>query len=312
MEQDMHYIYQLYLDGSFTAAAEHLYMSQPALSLAVKRVEDNVGAELFDRSRRPLVLTEAGRAYIETIRNVRQLEEDLARQIEDLRNLDTGKLTLGGTHFLNSYILAPILSSFSKTYPGIQLELVEDSAVNLEKSLEKRDLDLTFSCAPAFVERFEHKPAFTDRVLLAVHKNVPLPPEIEALALSPGDILAGRHHAPDCPQTTLAPFRDIDFILLQKGNNLHDRSRAMFAEAGFEPKIKMTISQMVTSYRLADNDLGAAIISDRLVRSKRSNLRFFKLDSSEAVRRFYFLLPRRNYTPFSVRAFMKFALAQLS
>ncbi len=312
MEQDMHYIYQLYLDGSFTAAAEHLYMSQPALSLAVKRVEDRVGAELFDRSRRPLALTDAGKAYIDTIRSIRHLEEDLSRQIEDLRNLATGTLSLGGTHFLNSYILAPILASFSKVYPGIQLSLAEDSAADLEKELEKRHLDLTFSCAPAFVDRFAHRPAFHDYLLLAVHRDVPLPDTVCARALTAADILAGRHRAPDCPKTTLAPFRNVEFILLEKGNNLHDRSRAMFAEAGFEPKIKMTISQMVTSYRLADNDLGAAIISDRLIRSAHSNLRFFKLDSPEAVRQFYFLLPQRNYTPFSVRAFIKFALAQLS
>ena len=50
MEQDMKYIYQVYQDGSFSTAAEHLYMSQPALSIAVKRVEDAIGAELFDRS----------------------------------------------------------------------------------------------------------------------------------------------------------------------------------------------------------------------------------------------------------------------
>ena len=70
MEQDMKYIYQVYLDGSFSAAAEHLYMSQPALSIAVKRVEESVGAELFDRGRRPLALTEAGRALQEKAKDV--------------------------------------------------------------------------------------------------------------------------------------------------------------------------------------------------------------------------------------------------
>ena len=67
MEQDMKYIYQVYQDGSFSAAAEHLYMSQPALSIAVKRVEESVGAELFDRSRRPLALTEAGKDALDLL-----------------------------------------------------------------------------------------------------------------------------------------------------------------------------------------------------------------------------------------------------
>ena len=60
MEQDMEYIYQVYRDQSFSKAAENLFMTQPALSLAIRRVEDRLGAELFDRSRRPLRLTQAG------------------------------------------------------------------------------------------------------------------------------------------------------------------------------------------------------------------------------------------------------------
>lgn len=311
MEQDMKYIYQVYQDGSFSAAAEHLYMSQPALSIAVKRVEDAVGAELFDRSHRPLTLTEAGQAYIDTLYYIRYLEEDLSRKIEDLRGLQTGTLRLGGTHFLNCYILAPILADFAKQYPGIQLDLYEDSAVKLQARLQKRELDLTLNCTPEIVEQFEHRPAFYDHVLLAVHQEIPLPSDLAQCALSAEDILNGRHQEENCPRVDLARFKDVDFILLRKGNNLYERSRMMCQEAGFTPKIKMAISQMVTSYRLADNGLGAVFISDRLIRSKRSHLRFFRIHSEHADRLFYFLLPKRDYTPFAVRGFIDFASANI-
>lgn len=311
MEQDMKYIYQIYQDRSFSAAAEHLYMSQPALSIAVRRVEEAIGAEIFDRSRRPLELTEAGQAYIKTLQSIRSLEEDLARRIEDLRGLQTGTLRLGGTHFLNCYILAPVMAKFSALYPGIRLELAEDSALRLQGRLQRRDLDLTLSCAPEIVEQFEYKPAFYDHVLLAVHRDIPLPQGLDPFALTAEDILKRRHLEEDRPCAGLADFRDLEFILLREGNNLYDRGRKMFREAGFDPKIKMTISQMVTAYRLADNALGAAFISDRLVRSGRSNLRFFKIDSKETDRLFYFLLPKRDYTPFAVRRFMDFAAANI-
>ena len=62
MEQEMRYIWQVWQEGSFSRAAEKLYMTQPALSIAVKRVEAGLGAELFDRSRHPLELTQAGAA----------------------------------------------------------------------------------------------------------------------------------------------------------------------------------------------------------------------------------------------------------
>ena len=311
MEQDMKYIYQVYQDGSFSVAADHLYMSQPALSIAVRRVEEAIGAEIFDRSRRPVALTEAGQAYIDTLHYIRYLEEDLAHRIKDLRDLQTGTLRLGGTHFLNCYILAPILSEFSRQYPGIRLELFEDSALKLQGYLQRRDLDLTLSCAPEIVEQFEHRPAFYDHVLLAVPRDVPLPQELDALALTADDIMKRRHLEADCPRADLLHFRDVEFILLRQGNNLYDRGQKMFAEAGFKPKIKMTISQMVTSYRLADNALGAAFISDRLVRSRRSHLKFFRINSQYVDRLFYFLLPKRDYTPFAVRRFIDFAAAHI-
>jgi len=311
MEQDMKYIYQVYQDGSFSAAADHLYMTQPALSIAVKRVEETVGAELFDRSRRPLALTEAGKAYIDAIDHIRYTEEDLSRRIEDLRDMKTGVLRLGGTHFLNCYILAPILASFTKVYPGIQLELYEDSAVRLERRLQNRDLDLTFSCAEEIIEKYDHQPAFYDQVLLAVHKDTPLPSDLDERSLSAQDILNLRHVPRNCPAVNLTEFRDLEFILLREGNNLYTRSGQMFAEAGFTPKVKMTISQMVTSYRLADNGLGAVFISDRLVRSPKTNLRFFKIDSIYTERLFHFLLPKRDYMPFAVRGFIEYASANI-
>ena len=232
MEQDMKYIYQVYQDGSFSAAAEHLYMSQPALSIAVKRVEEAIGAEIFDRSRRPVALTEAGQAYIDTLHYIRYLEEDLAHRIEDLRGLQTGTLRLGGTHFLNCYILAPILAEFNKQYPGIQLELFEDSALKLQGYLQRRDLDLTLSCAPEIVEQFEHKPAFYDHVLLAVHRDILLSGELDGFALTADEIMKRRHLEEDCPLVDLTHFKDMEFILLRQGNNLYDRGRKMFREAG--------------------------------------------------------------------------------
>lgn len=144
-------------------------------------------------------------------------------------------------------------------------------------------------------------------MLLVIRQDIPLPKELDSYALSAEDILEQRHLMPDCPRADLALFKDVDFILLREGNNLYSRSIQMFAEAGFTPNIKMSISQMVTSYRLANNGLGAAFISDRLVASKRSNLKFFMLDSGHTERLFYFLQPKRDYTPFAVREFMDFA-----
>ncbi len=312
MEQDMKYIYQVYQDGSLTKAAENLYLTQPALSMAVRRVEERLGSALFDRSRHPLALTQAGEAYIRAIEHMGHLEEDLERELGDLRDLRTGRLHIGGTHYLNCFLLAEILAGFSRLHPGIQLEVSEDSSIKLAESLEKRELDLIFSCAPELVARFEHQPAFYDHILLAIRREALLPGELAKAALSSEDIQAGRHLSAACPKFPLERFRDVGFILLQPGNNLYDRSVHMFREAGFSPRIKMTLAQLVTAYRFADNGLGAAFVSDRIVCAAPSNhLVFFPIDSPQADRLFYVLLPQRNYTAHAVKAFVSYAMEWL-
>ena len=109
MELNMQYIYQVYQDGSFTKAAEKLYLTQPALSMAVRQEEKQLGAALFDRSRRPLTLTPAGEAYIRAAERVKYLESDLGRELDDLRDIRTGCLHVGGTHYLNCFLLAELL-----------------------------------------------------------------------------------------------------------------------------------------------------------------------------------------------------------
>ena len=170
MELNMQYIYQVYQDGSFTKAAEKLFLTQPALSMAVRQEEKILGAALFDRSRRPLALTPAGEAYIRTTERVKYLEAELGRELEDLRDVRTGRLHVGGTHYLNCFLLAELLAGFSQRYPGIQLEVSEDSSVRLARRLERREMDLIFSCDPELIDRFEHQPAFYDHILLAVPK----------------------------------------------------------------------------------------------------------------------------------------------
>lgn len=312
MELNMQYIYQVYRDGSFTKAAEKLYLTQPALSMAVRQEEKRLGAALFDRSRRPLTLTPAGEAYIRAAERVKYLEADLGRELDDLRDMHTGRLHVGGTHYLNCFLLAELLAGFSRRYPGVQLEVSEDSSVRLARRLERREMDLIFSCDPELIERFEHRPAFYDHILLAIHRDTPIPKGLAQSAMSAEDIQAGQHLSPTCPKVPLEQFRELEFVLLQKGNNLYGRSTRMFEEAGFVPKVKLALSQLVTAYRFAGNGVGATFVSDRIVqKSPSQNLVFYSIDSKEVDRLFYTLLPQRNYTAHAVKAFIAYAVEQL-
>ena len=103
---------------------------------------------------------------------------------------------------------------------------------------------------------------------------------------------------------TLDAFRSLEFILLNPGNNLRDRAKRLFEEAGFSPKVRLELSQLVTAYHLANAAMGAAFISDRLVVHSNDSLYYYKLDSGLTDRMFYMLLPNRKYTSKAVRAFV--------
>lgn len=313
MQLDMKYIYQVYIDGSFSKAAEHLYITQPALSIAVQKAEASVGMPLFDRGTRPLALTPAGEIYIHMVREIMYLEHDFAHQISDIKELYTGNLRIGGSHYLNAYILPDILGGFSKKYPGIHIELVEGSSAEMAELLADCEIDLTLNCNQEFMMDFERYPAFYDHILLAVPKNAPVyqdsaSPGLVRAALSSSDVIAGKHLDPAREPISLKEFEHTEFILLAKGNNLHERSRLLFEAAGFTPRIKMEISQLVTAYHLCEHDIAATFVSDRLVAGGRDRVNYYKLDSELARRLFYILLPRNRYTSNAVAAFIDYFL----
>ncbi len=148
------------------------------------------------------------------IRQMQELESDLKRQVQDIRDLNTGDLKIGGSHYLNAYILPPVLTAFSQKYPGIRLELVENGSDQLSAMLLERELDLIFSCNTAFMDNLEKYPAFYDHILLAVPINHPVNAKIADARLSANDIMLGRHLCADCPAVSLSYFHEAEFILL--------------------------------------------------------------------------------------------------
>lgn len=317
MQQEMEYFYEVYKERNFTHAAEKLYITQPALSMAIQKVEERLGMPLFDRGTRPLTLTEAGEVYLSHIESVRQMETELEQQIQDIRELDTGKVTIGGSHYLNAYILPKILAGFAALYPKIEIVIEEASSAELSERLRKQEIDMTFHCSPEFIQDFKRYPAFQDHILLAVPDGMDMYMKDgkemgRQMSLTPEEIYAGRHLEEDCPAVALSEFRNLPFILLTKGNNLYERSWRMFKEADFEPKIRMVLSQLVTAYHLANAGIGATFVSDRLVTSLGSGLHYYKLASELSMRQFYILLPKRRYVSAASRRFIDYFTSEIS
>lgn len=308
MTPEMQYIYTIYQEGSFSKAAEKLYLTQPALSIAIHKVEKNIGMPLFDRKRKPLQLTDAGRIYVDTIQKMLLLEKEQQQKLNDIQNLVTGAIRLGGTHYLNAYILPDILASFNRDYPGVELQIMERSAYELSRMLTGRELDLTFNCSPEFIQDFPRYEMFEDNILLAVPADDAFNRKYARCALTAAQVKAGRHRQPDCPRLPLATLAEPEMILLRKGNNLYERAWEMFEAAGITPRVKMDLNQLVTAYHLAEAGMAATLVSGRIVKPGSDTLRYYPLDTPLATRIFYILLPQNAYVPVAVRRFVDHAL----
>lgn len=184
------YIYEVYKERSFSKAASNLYISQPSLSGTIKRVEDEIGYEIFDRSTKPIGLTEIGYEYIKTIEKILELENNFNEFINDVDALKAGRVSVGGTHQYTSYLLPPIISSFIKKYPNIEVNIVEAKSSNLMKYLNDGTIDIAIDNykydESEYIKQFHSK----DNILIAVPKGIQSNESIKDFALSYDDIMA--------------------------------------------------------------------------------------------------------------------------
>jgi len=106
---------------SFSAAAEQLIMTQPAVSMQVQAVERHFGVQLLERRNRRTVPTEAGRAVYEWARDVLQTEIDTRKLVDDLKHAQTGRVVIGSSMTIGSHVLPPILSRFKRQHDGAEI-----------------------------------------------------------------------------------------------------------------------------------------------------------------------------------------------
>lgn len=306
MDRIMEYIYTVYKSGSFSAASKELFITQPALSIAIRKTEESVGALLFDRSKHPLQLTMAGEIYIQKICQIRELEKDLSCEIHDLNILQTGKLQIGGTQYFNSFILPPVLSRFCNIYPGVQVVIQEASASDIVDYLMDDRVDVMFNAAEFNAKDFEQTPAFVDTILLAVPQSYVINDELASYGMNHQQVCEKIFLHNDFSAVPMNMFSETPMILLSPGNNLYSRSLDFCKAAGFEPKVAMMLDQLVTSYHLAGSGLGAVFVSDLLIAENiPMNMVYYKLPYTHATRLFKAITKRRRYITRATAEFIR-------
>src|SRR6059036_2684721 len=134
-------------EGSFSRAAAKVRVAQPSLSQQIRKLEAEVGQPLFDRLPRSVVLTEAGRCFIDYARQILASIGDARRCVDELKGEVSGKLAVGAIPTIAPYALPNLVSTFHKHYPDVTLEIVEDVTEGITRRIEAGELDVALASA---------------------------------------------------------------------------------------------------------------------------------------------------------------------
>ena len=227
------YVYAVYEEKSFSKAAQKLYITQPALSTAIKKVEKKIGTPIFDRSTSPIGLTPGGEVYIDAIEKLFALEQNTLNQLNNLNGLLAGKLSVGGTIFFTSFVLPGVLSEFSHRYPQIKIDLQEGTTTQLTDKLVAEELDLLIDNSELDDKNYEKYYYSTERIILAVPKSFPINEELTQYQLTAEDIRAGRHSQAEFPVLPLPLLKSTPFIFVKEENSIYKRSMKMCSRQNY-------------------------------------------------------------------------------
>ncbi len=301
----MDYALAVYEEKSFTKAAEKLFISQPSLSLTIKKLEDELGFSIFLRRGKEVTLTPLGEKYINAVREIRKVEDDFKTELEDTINLKKGRLNIGSTTFIASYILPDIIKKFTEIYPGITIHIGVVQSTSLYDKLEKGFYDLIIDNSIYKDDRFNCTPLFKEKILLGIPSSFSVNEKLSSFSVK-DDILISSKDYKSLPRLNVKELEGEKFILLKHGNKMREISDGIFQDNGITPFIAQEFDLLMTSANYAEHDFGICFLTDTVLRysKKTDNLKYYIPDTDKDIRTVYIIEKNNYYQSISGKTFI--------
>ncbi len=155
----------------FGKAAEHCFITQPTLSMQIKKLEEEMEIIIFDRSKHPLIPTDVGARVIEQSRVVLKQSEEVTNIVKDYKNQVSGMLRIGIIPTLAPYLLPVFIGNYKRKYPNIFIKVLELTTEKIEENLSKDLIDVGILVTPLHDEKILEKPIFYEEMLLYANKG---------------------------------------------------------------------------------------------------------------------------------------------
>ena len=149
--------------GSFSLAAEHCFVTQPSLSMQVKALEEELGVVLLDRSKKPVIPTEAGDVVLERARETLRAYNNIRESVAELKGETSGKLRLGVIPTIAPYLLHKFIPAFVRDYPKVELEISEMITSDIVEALKRDRIDAALVASGTCGEGILEQELFNDR-----------------------------------------------------------------------------------------------------------------------------------------------------
>ncbi len=275
---------------NYTRAAEELHLTQPAVSMQVKQLEDQMGIALFEQLGKRIHLTEAGSEVLAYARTITQQLDELEGILNRLKGLSGGRLRIAVATTAN-YFIPTLLGTFSRRYPDVTVSLDVTNRETLLRDLAENIVDLVIMGQPP-AELDVEAQAFMDNPLVIV--------------APPGHLLAGKKRIP------LSRLQEETFLVRESGSGTRIAMERFFAERGMRLKTGMEVGSNEAIKQSVQAGLGLGLLSRATIEQELALKRLVVLDVAEfpIMRHWYIVHRRGKRLSAPAEAFKQFVLKE--
>ena len=301
--RQMQYVIAVAETRSFSEAASKLMISQPSLSQYISKVEEESGAQFFERTV-PLKMTYAGEIYVKTAKKILTEEAELQDRLADLNGGISGKLKIG-TGYLNAVSVLPeLLAEFQRCCPNVQIEVYEDTEPRLKLLVDDGELDLVVATS-----KFDG--AFYTKVFLEEEEYLFAVPKIFGVFGEEGVAEIGEEIEDDYPKRTELPIiqfdmlKNIPIIRLQPNTYMRELMDSLYDINHIRPKSIVECTTALGAYSMAKAGVGATLISYSTYRMDCSyKVNYYRIRDMVQKRKNFVVYNRSKYLSSQAREFV--------
>lgn len=263
--KQLEYMIKIADEGSITRAAARLFISQSALSQQLQKLETELGAPLFRRSKSDWTPTPEGQVYLDNAREMLRIKQKTYTLIADMANRRSGYLSVGMTPGRGSDMFSYVYPRFHELYPEMTVEPRELSVRAQQAQIRRGELDIGFVTLTDNQKTIdEYITLFREEILIALPERYP----VNEKYLQTND---------PYPTLPLTELRYEPFILMYKESTIRQTLDQIFRDAGFSPTILFETSSNQTILSIIRAKLACGMLPYHYVRQKPEGIRFYRL-----------------------------------